>query len=152
MANDQEVANGTLGSYRVLVDKTSDLNERQAVGIDIGIVSGGVLTPSRVSPANPLPIYIVPSSGSLVTFSPTRPSIPNNASTQIIPANASRKAGSYLVNNTTQTFWLQYGAAAVLNQGVFLDPGQVFKFDTTQEIRAIQNSGGALNLDCFEAT
>ncbi len=88
----------------------------------------------------------------LVTFSPTRPSIPNNASTQVVAANASRKPGSYLVNNTTQTFWLQYGAAAVLNQGVFLDPGQVFKFDTTQEIQAIQNSGGALNLDCFEAT
>lgn len=152
MANDQEVANGTLGSYRVLVDKTSDLNERQAVGIDIGTVSGGVLTPSRVSLANPLPVAIVSSSSSLVTYAHTRPSLPNNTNTQVVAANVNRKAGSYLVNNTTQTFWLQYGAAAVLNQGVFLDPGGVFKFDTTQEIRAIQNSGGALSLDCFEAT
>ena len=152
MANDQEVANGTLGSNRVLVDKTSDLNERQAVGIDIGTVSGGVLTPSRVSQTNPLPVSIVSSSSELVTFLVTRPSIPNNVSTQVIAANAARKAGSYLVNNTTQTFWLQYGAAAVLGQGVFFDPGGVFKFDTTQEIRAIQNSGGALSLDCFEAT
>ena len=93
----------------------------------------------------------IPTGAALVTFLVTRPSIPNNTDTQVIAANPNRKAGSYLVNNTTQTFWLQYEAAAVLNQGVFLVPGGVFKFDTTQEIRAIQNSGGALSLDCFEA-
>lgn len=87
-----------------------------------------------------------------VTFVPTRPSIPDNVSTQVIASNAARKAGSYMVNNTSSTFYLQYGAAAVLSQGVPFDPGQVFKFDTTQEIRAIQNSGGPLSLDVFEAT
>lgn len=105
-------------------------------------------------------IMLVDSSGdeilafgpSLVTFTPTRPALPDNASTTLIAANASRVVGSYAVNNTGATIWLQYGAAAVLNQGVEWIPGQVFKFDTTQEIRGIQNSGGSVNPDFFEAT
>lgn len=97
------------------------------------------------------PISSIPTAPQLVTIVPTRPSIPNNASTLFLAANANRKAGSYLVNNTPYTFYLQYGASAVLNQGVPFQPDSVFKFDTTQALYAIQNSGGALNIDCFEA-
>ena len=99
------------------------------------------------STSNPLP-----SGPPMVTFVVTRPSIPDNASTQVIAANASRRPGSYLVNNTDGTFFINYDAAAVLNQGAYIAPGAIFLFNSTQEIRAIQNSGGALNLDVFEAT
>lgn len=118
-------------------------------GVDMDI-QGVILTDETGTPysaSNPFP-----SGPAMVTFVVTRPSIPNNESTQVIASNASRKPGSYIVNNTSSTFYLAYGAVAVLNQGVPFEPGQTFLFNTTQEIRAIQNSGGALSLDVFEAT
>ncbi len=88
----------------------------------------------------------------MVTFAASRPSIPDSTSSQVIAANSTRKPGSYVMNNTSQIFYLAYGAAAVLSQGVPVFPNRVFLFNTTQEIRAIQDSGGSLSLDVFEAT
>lgn len=61
----QKVVNNPLGSYPVAVDRAATGEQRQAVGIDIGAVSGGVLTQSRVSASNPLPTTGV------ITGSPT---------------------------------------------------------------------------------
>lgn len=54
----QNVSNNPLGNYPVLIDKTAAPTnaQRQAVGIDFGTVTGGVLTESRVSATNPLPV------------------------------------------------------------------------------------------------
>lgn len=52
----ETVANSPIGTYQVEVDRTATGSERQAVGIDIGTVTGDVLTPSRVSASNPLPV------------------------------------------------------------------------------------------------
>lgn len=101
---------------------------------------------------NKVPLTSLPTAEQLVSFIATRPTIPNAASAQVIATNAARKAGSYLVNNTSYTFYLQYGAAAVSGQGVPFEPGSIFKFNTTQAINAIQTSGVSLQIDCFEAT
>lgn len=52
----QDVDNNLKSSYKVLVDKTATNLERQLVGIDIGTVTNGVLVPSRVNAANPIPM------------------------------------------------------------------------------------------------
>lgn len=88
----------------------------------------------------------------LRAFTLFRTEIANNISTAAIAANTSRKTGSYLVNNTNAPFYLNFGAAAVFGQGAFLLPKQVFLFNTTQEIRVIQQSGGSLFIDGVEAT
>ena len=54
----QKVANNPLGSYPVIVDRNAAGEERQAVGIDFGTVSGGVLTESKLSTTNPLPVAV----------------------------------------------------------------------------------------------
>lgn len=110
-------------------------------------ILGAILYNSDKTPLTAMPI-----AEQLVTFVATRPIVATATSTQIIAANANRKAGSYLVNNTSSSFYLQYGAAAVVGQGVPFEPGSIFKFNTQQAIFAIQSSGGSLNLDCFEAT
>ncbi len=146
----EKVANPPLGSYPVLVDRNTAGSDMQVIRLDIGVGTAE----SRVTPANPLPVTgTVVTSGLMVTFTPSRVSIPNNASTSVIAANSSRVPGSYIFNNSaTVSFYLQYGAAAVLNEGVLIYPQQGFIFNTTQEIFAIQNSGGAVTLDVFEAT
>lgn len=89
----------------------------------------------------------------MVTFVPSRVSLPNNTDKQIIASNNSRKAGSYILNNTGATIWGNYGSTtAVLNEGFKILNQQVFLFNTTQAIRLIQNSGSAVVVDIFEAT
>lgn len=93
-----------------------------------------------------------PSPGALmVTFVHTRPSFASATSSAVIAANANRKTGSYVVNNNSDVFWLEIGAAAVNGQGIPLLPRQTYTFNTTQEIRAIQSSGASLDLDVYEA-
>ena len=93
----------------------------------------------------------IPTAPQLVTYTLTRPSV-SNASSQIFPANAARKAGSYLVNNTSVTIYLAFDAnAAVLNQGSWVAPGGTFLWNSKQRLNGIQ-SGGAVNIDAIEAT
>lgn len=87
-----------------------------------------------------------------VTYTHTRVSIPDNTSTELVAANTSRKVGAYVINNSAVTCWLEYAAAAVLSQCAPLYPGGRFDINTQQQIRAIQNSGGAIYLDLFETS
>lgn len=61
----RKVDNNVLGSYPVLVERTATPEDCQTVGIDFGVVSAGVLTPRRVSAADPLPVSSVSSTSSL---------------------------------------------------------------------------------------
>lgn len=97
-------------------------------------------------------IPVTVSSTPLVTFVQTQPPFTDNTSADIWAANPARKSGSYVVNNTSSTFWISVGAVAALSTGAPIYPGQVFDFNSTQELSAIQNSGGPLVLDAFEAT
>lgn len=57
MTNDsQKIDNNLLGEFKSLTEKTSANEKCQTVGIDIGTVSAGVLTPSRISATNPMPV------------------------------------------------------------------------------------------------
>lgn len=87
----------------------------------------------------------------LVTYTHTRPSIASGSSQILINANAGRKAGSYVTNNTSIIFYISYGTA-VGGQGAALFPNGTFLFNSTQALNCIQTSGGALNLDVFEAS
>jgi hypothetical protein len=136
-AFDQVVENGSSPRYHVRVFKNVSNVEIQ--GVILCDTDGNAISVLSTAPQ-------------MVTITPSRPSFISGVSSAVIAANTSRKAGSYLVNNTTTTFYLNYGIAAVSGQGVPLLPGAVLKFDTTQAINAIQSSGGALNLDVFEAT
>lgn len=137
----QKVANNPLGSFPVLSDADSSGNKIQIVRLDVG--SGTTLSPWTGG------------AGTNVTFTHTRVSIASGASTLLLAANSSRKPGSYVVNNNvTYTFYGNYGTtAAVMSEGWYvLSDGGIFLFNTTQALRAIQNSGGPLLLDVFEAT
>jgi len=144
-ATSEEVSNWIQGLYKVRRSLTTLLEGIQHVRLDFGTGTGE----QTVDSSHPLPVTAY---APMVTFVHTRPAVANNASTIFIAANASRKPGSYMVNNTSTTFYLEYGAVAVLNQGAVFNPGDTFIFNTTQEIRGIQNSGGSVNPDIFEAT
>lgn len=150
MADNPTVSNTPLSNnpdIHVRCTSLTGTNANQVVQhmrLDVGTGSAE----SQVTAANPLPVTAY---APMVTFTHTRPAVANNTSTVLIAANSSRKPGSYMVNNTSTTFYLDYGVPAVLNQGAMFNPGDTFLFNTTQEIRGIQNSGGSLNPDIFEA-
>lgn len=141
-----EIDNGELPNYTIARKTIGGLQYQGVILADGG---GG-----EWSAANPIPVTgMVSVSDPMVTFVPTRPSFTSGASAIVLAANTSRKAGSMIANNTNFTFYLQFGGAAAVNgQGQPLFPGQVWKFNSTQEIRAIFVSSGSTNLDVLEAT
>lgn len=144
----QKVANNPLGSYPVLADRNSSYELRQAVGIDIGSVSGGVLTESRVSSTNPLPIAISPSPTSALTGSAPGSATIGATDAQIVPANASRR-GLIICNNSANRVHLGLGNTAVSGKGIYLAANSgVWVMDaytfTLQEIRGIASGAGSL--------
>lgn len=115
----QKIVNNPLGSYPVSVDRAGapDYEERQNVGLDIGTVSGGIWTPSKVTAANPLPITgtatITPAA--ITAASPT-------FATVGVASNLALGPGTYkqitFVITTAANVSLGFDAAAVLNSGV----------------------------------
>lgn len=96
--------------------------------------------------------FTTPSFGggiALKTYSLTRPSFTSGASGTAIAANTSRKELK-IINHTNFSFYLNFGAAAVSNQGYLLNPGQVETLYTGQAVNAIQSSGSTLELDVYE--
>lgn len=85
----------------------------------------------------------------LLTYTHTRPSFTSGASSVVIAANTARKE-LQIINNTSQMFFLEIGAAAVLNQGLRLTPGTTWVLHSTQEFRAIFTNSGTANLDVYE--
>jgi len=103
MANTPEiVANSPIGSYQVAVDKDAQNNDRQAVGIDIGDVTAGVWTPSRVSSSNPLPVTAALSPGTTVDVGTiTGPvALPTGAATEAKQTQPGVDIGDVTINNT----------------------------------------------------
>ncbi len=131
----QKVYNHLNGEYKVKVTDHAD-GKIQHMVIDDG--TGTIIT-----------TFGTP----LVTLTHTRPSVDTATSTSVLAANSSRKIGGWIQNNSGSDFWLEIGAAAVASQGIRVyGNGGVFNINTTQEIRAIQSSGGTLYLDVYEAT
>lgn len=88
------------------------------------------------------------SSSRTATYTASRPSVADATSTSILAAAAGRRR-AWVINNTQHNFFLQIGAAAVADQGIPLAPSEKLELETAQEIRAIQNSGGALDIDVY---
>jgi len=84
---------------------------------------------------------------------PTRPAV-TSASSTILAANSKRLFG-YVRNNSGVQVFLQFGAAAVLNQGHPLPSGATFFFyenwKWTGSVTAIKSGAGSINLEVFEA-
>ena len=141
----QKVVNNPLGAYLVATDRASDYTQRQAVGLDFGVVTGGIWTARRVSAADPLPVTPSSSSGgeslgTAVTYSQV--SCNNASSTQILAANTSRKKGSFLYNDTSSIFWIKEGAVAVRGEGGPIFPGNTYQIISTLAVNGILASGG----------
>jgi len=134
----QKVWNFVLGEYKVRTTKTASDENVQHV----------ILAGTDGEPWTEVPV----SGGGLVAYAHTRPTVATASSTSLIAANANRASGSFIINNNAETFWIEIGAAAVPEQCIPLLPGSVFKFETAQEIRGYQASGGSLSLDVYEAT
>lgn len=66
-------------------------------------------------------------------------------STQIAAANAARR-WLYIQNNSETTFWLKSGAAAALNQGWELQPGDTILYQHALAVYAIGSSAGSLQV------
>jgi hypothetical protein len=89
---------------------------------------------------------------SLITYVVTRPTMTDTVSSVILAANAARKFGTRVQNNNAFPVFINIGAAAVQDQGLMLGASQLMEFNTTQAINGIQNSGGDIEVDVYEAT
>lgn len=136
MADDQKVDNNLLPNYTVETVQQGDGAHRQV--FEVGSFGSGVTLPVQDT----------------VTLTHTRPSIASgDGSEVVIAANASRKVGGWVTNlNFGNEFFLNIGTDAADGEGIPLFYGQTFQINTQQEIRAFQNSGGALSLEVYEAT
>ena len=123
------VANNPIGSYPVKVTKegsgSATVNVQHVI-VDSGSISTGGTTP--LTPASPGAATVGVASGS------------------VLAANASR-TGLVLVNTSTNTISIGFGAAAVLNSGITLTPNGAFTMQsstfTTTEIFAIASGAGS---------
>lgn len=142
----QNVSNSPTNSYPVAIFKTTTGAELQAI----------VLTDSSGTEYNtgtPFPItgtFTV--SSTLPTLTPSQVTFSSGVSKELLAANLSRIAGAFVVNNTDESFFLQVGATAVLNQGIFLAPHSIWSVNTKQQIRGIYTNAGTAILDVYEAT
>jgi hypothetical protein len=86
------------------------------------------------------------------TLTPDRVEVTSGASIEVLPANASRVPSALIVNNTDESFFLQIGAAAIIDQGIPLAPHTSYTVDTKQQVQAIFTNAGTAFLDVYEAT
>lgn len=91
----------------------------------------------------------LPTTPQMLTYTHSRPSFTSGSSGVVIAANAARKE-LQIVNNTDEIFFVEIGAAAVMNQGLRLTPGTTWIFHSTQEFRAIYTNTTTRNLDVYE--
>lgn len=104
-ATNRTVANNPLGSYPCLVARTApgpNQADCQTVGIDIGVVVGDVLTPSRVSASNPFPVGIVPSSSTRLSAGALTATSVSTVVATICAANSARR--KFTINNNANTY------------------------------------------------
>lgn len=110
--------------------------------------AGGV-TVSRVA----VKIEDLAASAAVGTGAFTRVSV-GTTSVTILAANSARKM-AIIANNTAAAFYLNFGAAAVINQGIQLDPNEKFEIGLnnlwTGSITAIKHAGAA-DIEVFEGT
>lgn len=82
---------------------------------------------------------------------PTQISV-GTASTQLFAANPNRRY-VHIVNNTTETIYIQFQSAAALNQGIKMQPGSFYTLESTNlwlgTINAIGNLASQL-IDVLE--
>lgn len=94
-----------------------------------------------------------PSSAALTASSPTAATV-GASSAQALASNSTRK-GLVLVNTSANTISLAFGATAVLNSGITLDPGASFTMTTntlsTAAVNAIASAASS-NLAIQEFT
>lgn len=114
-----------------------------------------------VDPAGNLVPVAVTSTGAIQTqtegFSTITPGFPtqiavSTSSTQLFAANPNRKY-AHIVNNTTETIFIQFQASAALNQGIKMQPGSFYTLESTNlwlgVINAIGNTASQL-IDVLE--
>ena len=88
----------------------------------------------------------------MVTLTETQVSLTNNTSIQVLASNSSRKAPSWVQNNTDATWWCTHDGTASLTDGFRVLPGGVYVIRTTAALHCIQNSGGAVDADVTEGS
>ncbi len=86
------------------------------------------------------------------TLSESQTTFVNIVDTEILPANAARRGKSWVQNNTPTEIWLTHTGVAVIGQGVKLNINQIYEFNTTQQLRGIQDSGVNVVLDVVEGS
>lgn len=59
------------------------------------------------------------------------------SSFSILSTNASRKAGSFIQNNTDVDMWLTVGATAVVGQGKLIGPYETYVIQSTNQFKGI---------------
>lgn len=126
----QSVDNNKKSAYNVLVDKTAANLERQLVGIDIGTVTANVLTPSRVSASNPLPVTGVVTSGT-VTANQGTPRTPSGPAWGMTEYSSPSGFPNY--------YWELFGILGVPT-AVVADPITATPWDLTGGFGKIQGS------------
>lgn len=129
------------------------MNIEQGVPITLTL-SGGSLTIGKVDQGvGGVSAWIVSSKNALTASSPTFATV-GVASASAVAANSSRK-GLVLINTSSNTISLGFGAAAVLNSGITLAPGSIFVMDeylyNTSAVNAIASSASS-NLSIQEYT
>jgi hypothetical protein len=105
------------------------------------VTASGPLTDAQLR-ATPVPVSTkVALTGSAPTFATV-----GVASAEAVPVNANRK-GLVVVNTSDNRISLAFGAAAVLNSGITLDPGGSWTMTehtfTTAQVRAIASAAGS---------
>jgi len=110
----------------------------------------GSVTSSRVATK----LEDVQGSNSFSTGAHTTPSV-TNVSATVLAANSLRRYALF-TNNGGAIIYLKLGAAAVVNQGIPLQPNERYEIGLnnlwTGSVTAIKSTATALALDVFEAT
>lgn len=146
----------------------SDINSAQSIKV-IGADSTGVeQTPVASTASGGLHVNLRNASGAAIgvssqpltsnnafsTVANTRPSVTNSSSI-ILAANVDRRY-VLIINQGTQAAYLKLGAAAVVTQGIPLQPGASFTLDAnnlyTGAIHAIKPGAGSVTLEIMEGT
>lgn len=98
---------------------------------------------------NEISLRVSPQGAELTMSAPASVAV-GAASTSILAANSLRRYGAVSNASATQTMTLTFGAAAAVNTGIVLQPGQTYEMSlgagnmTTQEIRAIASAAGGV--------
>lgn len=69
--------------------------------------------------------------------------------TDALAASVTRKK-AFLINNTSETFWIRENADAEQGKYFSIGPGQFYTVLSTKRVSVIKSSGGALNIDTVD--